>query len=152
MKERLMMQMPMQMPTYLTGDQIRAGDWVRVMSSRYGVWHHGIVRRLALVPGGIAVEIIHNTKGGGVAATDWHEFTDGNPVVLHRSPESSTHAAYIIARAEANLGKPYALFAQNCEHCASFAFTGEAESESIKTVGLMAVGLIAVAVVTSDAR
>ncbi|HEY3443623.1 MAG TPA: lecithin retinol acyltransferase family protein [Paludibaculum sp.] len=141
-----------QMPTYLTGDQIRTGDWVRVMSSRYGVWHHGIVRRLALVPGGIAVEIIHNTKGGGVAAAAWHDFADGNSVFLHRRPESSLHAAHIIERAEANIEKPYALFAQNCEHFASFAFTGEAESESIKTVGLMAVGLMAVALLTSDAR
>jgi hypothetical protein len=29
-----------------------------------------------------------------------------------------------IARAEATIGKPYTLFAQNCERFASFAFTG----------------------------
>ena len=76
----------MQMPAYLTGVQIQAGDWVRVFSSQFGVWHHGIVRRHVFVRGGVAVEIIHNTKGGSVAVVDWHGFTDGNPILLHRRP------------------------------------------------------------------
>jgi hypothetical protein len=140
----------MQMPTYQTGHAIQPGDWVRVFSSQYGVWHHGIVRRLALVPDGVAVEIIHNTKGGGVAVVDWHEFADGNPILLHRRPESAMHAADIVARAEANIGKPYFLFAQNCEHFASFAFTGRAESETVNALGWVA-GIVAVAVVISEA-
>jgi hypothetical protein len=45
-------------------------------------------------------------------------------------------------------GKPYRLFAQNCEHFASFAFTGNAESKSVQAVGWIAavavvVGLLA---------
>lgn len=142
----------MGIPTYLTGEQIQSGDWVRVYSSRFGVWHHGIVRRLLFVPGGIGVEIIHNTKGGNVAAVDWYEFAAGNPVILHRRPESAEHAADVVARAEANVGKPYYLFAQNCEHFASFAFTGKAESGSVKAVGWMVAGVVAVAVLTSDSR
>jgi hypothetical protein len=122
----------MQMPMYWTGQQIQPGDWVRVYSSRFGIWHHGIVRRLLFVPGGIAVEIIHNTKGGGVTVVDLYDFADGNPVQLYRRTSSVAHAAEVVARAEANIGKPYYLFAQNCEHFASFAFTGEAESESLK--------------------
>ena len=131
----------MQGPTFWTGQQIQPGDWVRVYSSRFGVWHHGIVRRLFFVPGGIAVEIIHNTKGGNVAVVDWYEFAAGNPVLLNRSPESPAHAAAVVARAEANIGKPYYLFAQNCEHFASFAFTGEAQSETVKSVGWMVAGV-----------
>jgi hypothetical protein len=96
-------------------------------------------------PGGIAVEIIHNTKGGGVAAVDWHQFADGNPVLLNRSPETPAHTTAVVARAEANIGKPYYLFAQNCEHFASFAFTGQAKSETVKAVGWMALGVLAVA-------
>ena len=142
----------MQMPTYQTGHPIQPGDWVRVFSSQFGVWHHGIVRRLVLVPGGVAVEIIHNTKGRGVSIADWYEFADGNPILLHRRPESPTHAAAVVARAEANVGKPYLLFAQNCEHFASFAFTGRAESETVMTVGLMVAGILAVAALTSDSR
>jgi hypothetical protein len=140
----------MKMPTYLTRHRIQVGDWVRVYSSQFGVWHHGIVRRLVSVLGGVAVEIIHNTKGGGVALADWYDFAGGNPILLHRSPESSAHAAQVVARAEANLGKPYALFAQNCEHFASFAFLGTAESESVKAVGWMAVGLVAIAMISTD--
>ena len=142
----------MRMPTYWTGQEIQSGDWVRVYSSRFGVWHHGIVRRLLLVPGGIAAEIIHNTKGGNVAVVDWYEFAAGNPVLLHRRPESAEHAAAVVARAEANIGKPYYLFAQNCEHFASFAFTGKAESESLNAVGWMVAGVLAVAALASDSR
>ncbi len=138
------------MPAYLTGEQIQAGDWVRVFACRFGLWHHGIVRRLFLVPGGVAVEIIHNTKGGGVAIVDWYQFAEGNPVFLHRRSDSIAHAASVLVRAEANVGMPYALFDQNCEHFASFAFTGRAESESVKAAGLMGIGLFAVAVITSE--
>jgi len=142
----------MQMPTYQTGQPIQPGDWVRVYSSTFGVWHHGIVRRLVFVPCGIAVEIIHNTKGGGVAVVDWHTFADGNQMFLHRRPEYQGHAAAVVTRAEANVGKPYYLFAQNCEHFASFAFTGQAESETVKTVGLMVAGILVVVALTSDSR
>jgi hypothetical protein len=140
----------MQTPTYWTGQQIQPGDWVRVYSSRFGVWHHGIVRRLFFVPGGIAVEIIHNTKGGNVAVVGWQDFEAGNPVLLHRRPESLAHAADVVSMAEANIGRPYYLFAQNCEHFASFAFTGEAQSETVKAVGWMVAGVLAVAVLSSD--
>src|ERR1035438_1339766 len=140
----------MQIPRYLTGQQIQPGDWVRVYSSRFGVWHHGIVRRLFFVSGGIAVEIIHNTKGGNVAVVDWYEFADGNPVLFHRRPESAEHAAAVVARAEANIGKPYYLFAQNCEHFASFAFTGEAESKTLQGLGWIAAGVLTIAALTSD--
>jgi hypothetical protein len=144
--------MTMQMLMYCTGEQIQAGDWVRVMSSRYGVWHHGIVRRLLVVSGGIAVEIIHNTKGGGVTVADWYEFAENNPVLLQRRHESPARAAAVVARAEVNLNKPYCLFSQNCEHFASFAFTGEAESRTLQGFGWMAVGVVTVAFLASDAR
>jgi hypothetical protein len=142
----------MGIPSYLTGQQIQAGDWVKVFSSRFGVWHHGIVRRFLLVPGGIGVEIIHNTKGDNVDVVDWYDFAAGNPVLLHRRPNSPAHVAAVVARAEANIGKTYYLFAQNCEHFASFAFTGQAESETVKAAGLMVVGVLAVAALTSDSR
>jgi hypothetical protein len=139
----------MQIPTYLTGQEIQRGDWVQVFSTRFGVWHHGIVRRLFFGPGGIAVEIIHNTKGGNVTVVAWHEFAAGNPVLLHRRPESA-YAADVVVRAEANIGKPYYLFAQNCEHFALFAFTGRAESETVKAMGWMVAGVLAVAALASD--
>ena len=57
---------------------------------------------------------------------------------------------FSVARAEANIGKPYALFAQNCEHFASFAFTGKAESTTVATLGWMVAGALAVAALTAD--
>lgn len=142
----------MRMPTYWIGEEIQAGDWVRVYSSRYGVWHHGIVRRLHIVATGIAVEIVHNNKEHGVGVADWYDFASGNIVHLHQRAVSLEHAAEVVRRAEANIGKPYALFAQNCEHFASFAFFGKAESASMKTLGWMAAGVVAMAIVAGDSR
>jgi hypothetical protein len=143
----------MQIPMCLTSQQVQPGDWVRVVVPRFGgVLHHGIVRRLLFVAGGIAVEVIHNTKDEGVMVSEWSEFAGHAPVHLHRRPDSPEDAAATVARAEANLGKPYYLFAQNCEHFASFAFTGEAESKTLQGLGWMAAGLAAIAFLTTDNR
>jgi hypothetical protein len=143
----------MMMPTYWTGEQIMCGDWVRVFVQSYGgVLHHGIIRRVVRVRNGFTVEVIHNMKDGGVASSDWSEFAGEGVVHLERRPTSLEHAQQVVARAEANIGKPYMLFAQNCEHLASFAFNGEAESGTLQTVGWMAAGFLAVAVLTSESR
>lgn len=129
---------------YNSGELITEGDWVKVYVPRLGVWHHGIVRSVYNAgPTGIGVGIAHNRKVFGVAATDRQEFCDGNPIVLHARAVSPAHVMGILMRVDANLGKPYHLFSQNCEHFASFAFTGKAQSESLqKAVGLaVAVGL-----------
>jgi Lecithin retinol acyltransferase len=126
------------MPTYLTGQTIASGDWVRVYVPRLGVWHHGIVRRIYWVWNGFAVEIVHNMKASGVTVSDWYEFSDGNQVFLHSRASSEAHIQEILARLEANIGQPYHLFAQNCEHFASFSFTGKAESKSVQAVGWVA--------------
>ena len=128
----------MNWPTYSDGTPILAGDWVRVYVPRLGVWHHGIVRWLYYVQNGIAVQIVHNDKNRGVSVIDWYEFADGNDIFLHARP-SQGHAQAVVTRANANIGKPYYFFAQNCEHFASFAFTGEAKSESMRALGSMAV-------------
>jgi hypothetical protein len=122
------------MPTYFTGEEIALGDWVQVYVPRLGVWHHGIVRRLYPACDGFAVEIAHNMKATGVTASDWHEFADGNQIFLRRKA-SSEHVHESLARVDANIGKPYHLFSQNCEHFASYAFTGQAESKSAQVVG-----------------
>jgi hypothetical protein len=132
-------------PTYADGEPINLADWVKVFVPRLGVWHHGIVRRIYPVWNGFAVEIAHNMKQTGVTVSDWYVFADGNMVVLHRHAESKEHVREILERVEANLGKLYHLFAQNCEHFACFAFTGKAESKSIQIVGWVAAGVFAVA-------
>jgi hypothetical protein len=125
-------------PTYFNGTWILVGDWVRVYVPQLGMWHHGIVRSLYHTQNGIAVEIVHNDKNRGVSVIDWHDFANGNEIFLHKRPNQE-FARAVVARADANIGKAYHLFAQNCEHFASFAFTGEAKSDSVQVLGAIAV-------------
>ena len=122
----------MQRPCYASGDVIGLGDWVKVLVPRLGVWHHGIVYRMFPVLEGMAVQIAHNMKATGVTISDWYVFGDGNPILLVSHPSSQAHVHGILARVEANIGKPYNLFGQNCEHFASFAFSGRAESKALQ--------------------
>src|SRR4051812_39996123 len=120
---------------YSNGEPICEGDWVRVFVPQRGVWHHGIVRGVPHVTGGyFALEIAHNRKLTGIVTTDVNLFTDGQPMFLHRRPIPA-QVPEILARVDGAIGQPYHLFAQNCEHFASFAFTGKAESPTVKTVG-----------------
>lgn len=130
------------MPTYANGIPIALGDWVRVFVPRKGIWHHGIVRRIYWAGNGFAVEIANNMIGRGVIASDWYDFADGQVVELHRQATSSIHIQEILARVESNLGKPYNLFAQNCEHFASLAFNGKAESKSVAVAGFVVLAAI----------
>ena len=139
----------MNWPQYATGVQILLGDWVRVYVPRLGVWHHGIVRGLYYVPYGIAVQIVHNDKHRGVSVIDWHDFADGNVILLHQRP-GQEHAQAVVTRAVANIGKPYHFFAQNCEHFASFAFTGEAKSESMRALGTIAAVVVILGLFGAD--
>lgn len=136
-------------PTYANGTPILAGDWVRVYVPRLGVWHHGIIQLLYWTHSGIAVQIVHNDKSNGVSSVDWHDFADGNMILLHKRP-CEQHAPVVVARANANIGKPYHLFAQNCEHFAAFAFTGEAKSESMRALGTIAAALLVIGFLGAD--
>jgi hypothetical protein len=138
------------MPTYLTGERIASGDWIRVFVPRLGVWHHGIVRRIFWTEYGFAVQVAHNMKSRGVTASDWYEFSGGGIVCLHRRHSSMLEVQASLARIQANLGRPYHLFAQNCEHFASFAFSGKAESESIRTLGIVATVALMIGWLGSD--
>jgi hypothetical protein len=129
---------------YSNGEPIGPGDWLRVPVPRLGVSHHGIVRQVTYLTAGLfTVEVAHNMKLTGVTITDLIQFADGQPVFLHRRP-LPFQVPEILERVGANMGRPYHLFAQNCEHFASFAFTGDAESTSVKTVGALTVAGIIV--------
>ena len=131
-------------PTYSTGQPIRVGDWVRVFLPRLGVWHDGIVHSMSFVGNGFAVRLANNVKGVGITTSDWYEFAEGQIIHLHRRPTSGAQVREILARVEKSVGKPYHLVAQNCQHFASYAFTGKAESPYVQTVGLIAVVIAAV--------
>lgn len=110
------------------------GDWVKVFSPARGVWHHGIVT----VWNAIETQIAHNMKDTGTTVTNWDGFSGGMPVFLHQHAFSDQHVWEMVERINANLNKPYYLFSQNCEHFASFVFTGNAESPTVKNVGFLA--------------
>jgi hypothetical protein len=114
------------------------GDWVKVFLPRLGVEHEGIVVNVALMYGGFQAAVAHNSKGKGVVQSLWLDFSEGQPVTLHRRATSQMHVHEILQRVYANLGQPYLLLAQNCQHFASLAFTGKAESPATKTVGGLA--------------
>jgi hypothetical protein len=100
------------------------------------------VRQLvALWDGGIAVEIANNIKFAGVSLTDWHVFADGREIFLHRRAPTP-QVPGILQRVEESMGKTYSLATQNCEHFASYAFSGKAESKAIQGAGVVAAILI----------
>jgi len=128
-------------PIYSTGEPIMVGDWVRVLSS--GVWHHGIVRRItAFWGGGVAVEIANNVKFVGVTISDWRVFAGEQEIILHRRAPAA-QVPEILRRVDESMGKTYSLATQNCEHFASYAFTGKAESKQIEGAGILVLGLVA---------
>ncbi len=136
------------MPTYANGVPIELCDWVRVFVPRLGVWHHGIVRQIYWAGHGFAVEIANNKKGFGVIASDWYEFAEGQTIMLQRRADPAVKET-ILWRIDQCMGQPYHLFAQNCEHFASFAFTGKAESHSMKAIGVVAAIAVAFALLAS---
>lgn len=138
----------MGVPSDANGDLLLPGYWIKVVSQTYRVWHHGIVRRVHLIGTVYYVEIVHNVKNDGVTITTLEEFSQGNPIYIHRRPASTQHTEFILATAEANLGKPYWLLGQNCEDFCSYCYTQKKKSEAVEAVlgmgaVLGAVGLFA---------
>jgi len=115
------------------------GDWVKVFLPRLGVTHEGIVVDVVPMFGRFQAVVAHNMKGKGVVRSYWLDFSEGQKVILHQRAKSAAHIQEILQRVYANLGRPYALLEQNCQHFASFAFTGTAESPGVKAVGGLAV-------------
>ncbi len=137
---------------YLTGEVIAPGDWVRTLAFPLGYWHHGIVRRLVPSFNGIYIEIIHNDKIAGISLTDWASFAPSGVVQLYRRPDSPEQATDIIRRADNQIGKPYNLFSQNCEHFTSWAYSGVPVSEQLQLAALIGIGALALKLAFSEAK
>ena len=127
------------------------GDWVKVYLPRLGVWHHGIVESVQYFGWNAFQAIVaHNMKGVGITKSYWNDFAEGQAVLLHRRADSQAHIQEILTRINRNIGKPYYLFAQNCEHFASLVFTGKAESPTVKGWGVLAGCVALIALLLSD--
>src|ERR1700684_562278 len=128
----------MGVPTYANGKLILPGHWLKALvDTPFGrLWHHGLVRRIvAIGDGDTYIEIVHNVKDGGVTVSSLAEFANGANVFFVRQPASPEHSRLNLATADANLGKPYSVFAQNCEHFCWFCYTWDPKSETLQAWG-----------------
>ena len=140
-------------PTDANGELLCIGYRIRVRSTRYGVDHHGIVYWIQRFGDQWCVQIVHNTTG--VKETTLGEFAQGQLIYIVDRPKSPQHTQFILTTAHDNIGKPYFLFSQNCEHFCSFCYRWEKKSESVEkwlVAGLVAGGLVVAASLFSNDR
>jgi|HubBroStandDraft_6_1064221.scaffolds.fasta_scaffold260394_2 hypothetical protein len=97
--------------------------------------HRGLYRHFGVYVGrrfGDDRQVVHNDKCNGVVFSTLAEFSSGARVILHKNAEGNLWQRQIIAdRAISLIGKKYDLINFNCEHAATFAQTGKAESRQV---------------------
>lgn len=103
----------------------------------------GVIDHLGVFLGGNTV--LTNAPGKGKHATTIEDFSGGKPVVVQ---STGAHCASVLNNAWRILSRPkgYHLFQRNCEHTASEAVFGKAQSGSLVAVAILAgLGLLFVA-------
>ena len=120
------------------------------------VAHEGIVYRVQL--GAKAngyrwyVTVAHNSKSDrGVCLVPFETFAQGCMVHVVDSPQSREHEKFIISQVDhaRMAGIRYFLLYQNCEHFASWCYTGKAESSTLKSVAKVIGGAAAIGALVS---
>ena len=88
-----------------------------------------------------------NTPGNGKHVTTFEGFQDGLPAWIVRPDRTPVENLMVEHRALSNVGDPYHLGADNCEHDMTFAQTGLATSSTVNTVlglgALVGLGILA---------
>lgn len=109
---------------------LQVGDLIRV--SRFLHSHVGIY------VGG--QNVVHNDKGGGVVVLGTlAQFSGGRLIQLHKAATGNTFERQAIAnRAFALLGRKFNLWTFNCEHAATWAQSGKAESPQLQGFAVFA--------------
>ncbi|PYV19491.1 MAG: hypothetical protein DMG21_01405 [Acidobacteria bacterium] len=97
-------------------------------------------------------EVIHSRPPFGVQVTTLEEFAKGRHVEAVCLPDSPEHGQEVLARAYSQIGRPWTLTG-NCEHFASWAFSGGPDSPQLREyiAGACAFVLVA-AVLTRNGR
>lgn len=107
-------------------ESVGVGDWVCVRQ-RNGKMHHGVVVD--------EDRVVHGTTKYGVIETSLAVFRnvarDGH-LRLVRRPSNMWNQAFAVEIARSQVGKPYSFFGFNCEHVASMAHLGHAESQQLR--------------------
>lgn len=95
-------------------------------------------------------EFVHNTPAGGVVYSNRQGFGGSRAIMVEqRAPAGRVDE--VVARAWALVGKEYNLLFFNCEHVASLALTGKAESPQVQAgVGWSLFGLLLLAIVNNN--
>lgn len=75
-----------------------------------------------------------NTPEGGKHVTTFEGFQSGMPAWIVRPNRTPSENMMVEQRALSNLGDPYHLGADNCEHDMTFAQTGISTSSTVNTV------------------
>ena len=115
--------------------------------------HRGLIYRVVEIPFGVTeIEIVHNSKQSGVCVVSWNDFAQGQQVRLLRRPSSPEHQQAILARAAANSGHSYDAVAANCEHFTDFCYNGVQGQSPTLLKGVLAAGVVAVAMGWSTNR
>jgi hypothetical protein len=129
--------------------QVQVGDMIRIQG--FGYQHVGIYVGLCGLNGAC---VVHNCKGKGVILSTEQEFSGGKQIMMHQKATVPDHQRQQIAqRALSLLGTKYDLWNFNCEHAASYAQNGVANSPQIAGVavlGLLTIGIAALSLLTSE--
>lgn len=129
------------------------GQWIR--SHNGLVWHHGIITGFGwdFATNTPTTMVTHNRPIYGVTETTLEQFST-RYIEIYREPTSAQHGQWTVRIAKANWGRPYAVFNQNCEHFASFCYTGSiAESKQVRAFLMASLGVgLTTALVMNSAR
>jgi hypothetical protein len=140
--------------TYYTGEAIQRTDEIEIWyPDLHGIPHRGIVHSLQNGPFGVTVNVIHNSKRGGVCIVSFADFEQGKLINLRRRADSPEHADAIIARADSAIRHPYHWRMANCEQFTDWCYTGEpGKSETLSAGGLLAAGAVGLALLLGSDR
>lgn len=112
-----------------SGTRYPVGTHIRIRRP-YGINHHGIVAGGSIATLG-PVMLIDNAKAEGVSRRLLEEVAAGDPVEIVDRPQSAAHANHIVERAYSQIGRPYDLFSQNCEHFSTWCYDGMPRSRQL---------------------
>ncbi len=131
----------------------RRGQRLRVYYHNYP--HEGIVHHVTQVSGRWAITIAHNSMSGmGVCTVPLQDFQQGCRIEIIGSPLNASHEVFIIRQIDLALttGITYDMLLQNCEHFASWCYTGIPESPSIRIVCLALAAFSAIVLTDRERR
>jgi len=130
--------------TQMQNVTLEVGDIIRIV--RFGYNHVGVFVGSQDFDGRC---VVHNCKGGGVVLSSLAEFADGTQVYMHQKASGNIFDREAIARrAIALVGTKYDLLSFNCEHAASLAQRGKAESPQVAGYALALLALGGLALMT----